>query len=124
MRRTLLVLALLAACKHDNQPAAPSSNAAPPNAAPAATAEPSDLRCPAGWGPMMAQQHIVDHPCTLRPAQVGCLAPDQACGDALTYAIDLDNQSWWFADTCIPEGWREAPYPQGLSGPPPACDQN
>ncbi len=113
MRRALLALGLLAACHHDAPPAAPSNHTAP--------APVSDTTCE---HPMMAQQHIADHPCTLRPEQVGCMEPDQACGDAITFAIDPQGQGWWFADTCIPDGWREAAYPQGLGDAPPACDQN
>ena len=102
-----MVLAL-AACKH----AAPAEEPAEA-VEPAPTAETDCV-------PIYAQQHIVDHPCVLAPQQVGCMAPDTACGDAITYARDDNNQTWWFMDTCIPDGWTVEPYPPGDS-PPPSC---
>jgi hypothetical protein len=36
----------------------------------------------------------------------------------MTYATAPDGALWLFADTCIPAGWKETPYPQPE---PPSC---
>jgi hypothetical protein len=61
------------------------------------------------------------HHCAAAPVAVGCGPADQACGDAITYAVDPDGNGWWFADTCIPDGWTAGSSPTGDTEPPATC---
>ena len=44
----------------------------------------------------LGEQHIV-----------GCMDAEMGCGDAITFASDASETSYWFPSTCIPEGWTE-----------------
>lgn len=41
---------------------------------------------------------------------VGCMDVDEGCDDAMTIAVDLEDQAWEFTSSCTPEGWEEAAW--------------
>jgi hypothetical protein len=123
MRRSVVIaIIVLAGCKHGAAVQEPVHEEPAPEVGAACDALPEDAcRARSDCAVITAQQHIVDHPCALEPQAVGCMSADQACGDAITFARDGDNNVWWFMDTCTPAGFTQEPYPQGLSEPPPSC---
>jgi hypothetical protein len=129
MSRLGLILVLLAACKKSSPPPAEPANTggsgvtAPAAAASGACAKLDEAGCRANTACAVISGSPLDPKgCSLPGRVVGCHGSDSACGDALTFAVDPGGKGYWFADTCIPEGWTAKPAdPSGNHAPPGAC---
>ncbi|MFT5585325.1 MAG: hypothetical protein ACI9VR_002914 [Cognaticolwellia sp.] len=49
-------------------------------------------------------------PANLLNEFVGCIDSDEVCDDAMTIALDEEDQAWEFPNSCIPEDWEEVPW--------------
>lgn len=121
--RLLVLTLLLAACGSKSPDPVPPGDDPPPagdcasldEAGCAATAD----RC----SPVQGVPEGDTPECSLPAEFTHCHSNDTACGDAITYARSPDGKAYWFSDTCIPEGWANEPYPDGvMEQPPPACE--
>ena len=41
---------------------------------------------------------------------VGCIDSGSGCDEAMTIALDEENQAWEFPSSCIPQDWEEVPW--------------
>lgn len=108
------IFAMLTTCVFFNACSRTPTESTPDNPAPgqnvdvqpsACNALPLDACAAAGCNVVSATRYEVDRVCRHPTEPVSCLSADRVCPMAITYARDLEGNTWVFVDGCTGPGW-------------------